>query len=219
MKSSGRLALSLAALCGVWLGCTGQVLTEERPSEPGCEERGDCPPGSPDAGIPGPIDAAEPEDPDAREPDDEPDARVPSPPDAARPPDPDELEWRQARLTNFTSYPEPGSDECEDFNGCKWAGYFAFVDGRQSETWVMNHNIVAVHSRDGDEYGLKTLRLRKDGDEIDVTVYDVCSDSDCSGCCTRNAAETGFLVDIESYTRDRFGHGDGNVEWACLDCD
>ena len=68
-------------------------------------------------------------------------------------------------------------------------------------------------------YGLKTLRLRQDGNQIDVVVYDVCSDSDCDGCCTSDAAATGFLIDIESYTAERFGSGDGIVEWACLDCD
>jgi hypothetical protein len=126
--------------------------------------------------------------------------------------------WRTANLTYFTSYPEPGSEECEDYNGCTWAGYFAFVDGKQSETWVQQHNIAAVHSRDANAYALKTLRLRQDGRQIDVTVYDMCSDSDCDGCCTENASETGFLIDLESYTAQRFGSSDGIVEWSCLDC-
>ena len=137
----------------------------------------------------------------------------------ARVVDEDNLQWRSANLTNFTSYPEPGSEECEDFNGCEWAGRFAFVEGQQSEAWVMQHNIAAVHSDDADEYALKTLRLRSDDRRIDVTVYDLCSDSDCGGCCTRNAAETGFLIDIESYTAERFGVYHGIVEFACLDCE
>jgi hypothetical protein len=131
------------------------------------------------------------------------------------PPDPG---WRTANLTNFTSYPQPGSEECEDFNGCSWAGHFAFVNGQQSEAWVMEHNIAAVHSRDADSYALKTLRLRQGPLQIDVTVYDMCSDSDCDGCCTRNASETGFLIDLESYTAERFGASDGLVDWTCLDC-
>ncbi|HVK76645.1 MAG TPA: hypothetical protein VM734_25135 [Kofleriaceae bacterium] len=145
----------------------------------------------------------------------------PNPPDRidARRPDDPNLTWRQARLTNFTSYPEPGSEECQDFNGCKWAGHFAFVEGQQSESWVMSHNIAAVHSDDGDEFALKTLRVRFEDRSIDVTVYDMCSDSDCGGCCTRNASEVGFLIDLESYTAARFGVWDGIVEWACLDCD
>jgi len=128
------------------------------------------------------------------------------------------LTYRRANLTNFTSYPDPGSEECVEFNGCMWAGQFAFVEGQQPESWVMSHNIAAVHSRDAGTYQRKTLRLRKDGRQIDVTVYDMCADSDCSGCCTANSRETGFLIDIEKYTAERFGVGDGIVEWACVDC-
>ena len=129
-----------------------------------------------------------------------------------------QLTWKQASLTNFTSYPDPGSDECVKYNGCMWAGQFAAVDGKQTEAWVMAHNIVAVHSKDFATYKLKTLRLRKDGHEIDVTVYDECADSDCSGCCTENAKPSGFLIDVEKYTAQRFAVGDGQVDWACLDC-
>jgi Ricin-type beta-trefoil lectin domain len=130
------------------------------------------------------------------------------------------LVWHRANLTNFTSYPDPGSDECTNYNGCMWAGQFAFVDGKQSVQWVMSHNIIAVHERDAGTYALKTLRLKQGSHQIDATVYDECSDSDCSGCCTRNAnaGGVGFLIDIESYTMDRFGSGDGVIEWACLDC-
>ena len=133
--------------------------------------------------------------------------------------DDDDLTWRTANLTNFTSYPEPGSEECEDYNGCMWAGYFAFVDGQMPLSWVMSHDIAAVHSRDASTYALKTLRIRQGSRQLDVTVYDMCADSDCDGCCTRNASETGFLIDIEHYTMQRFGSGHGIVEWACLDCD
>ncbi|WP_437485342.1 hypothetical protein WME75_00625 [Sorangium sp. So ce1014] len=128
--------------------------------------------------------------------------------------------WRTASLTEFESYPDPGSEECIKFNGCMWAGQFAALEGQQSESWVQEHNIAAVHSKDFEAYKLKTLRLRKDGKEIDVTVYDMCSDSDCSGCCTENARPSGFLIDIEKYTVGRFGvPADGQVEWRCLDCD
>ncbi len=143
------------------------------------------------------------------------------PPDEPQdPPDEPDLVWRRANLTNFTSYPDPGSEECIEYNGCTWAGYFAGVDGQQSEQWVMSHNIAAVHSRDFGELELKTLRLRQGDRQIDVTVYDMCADSDCSGCCTENAEQNGldFLIDIERYTMERFGSGDGIVEWACLDC-
>jgi hypothetical protein len=128
------------------------------------------------------------------------------------------LTFRKANLTNFTSYPDPGSEECVAYNGCTWAGQFAFLDGKQSETWVREHNIAAIHSKDAAQYKLKTLRLRQGTHQIDVKVYDMCSDSDCNGCCTANSRETGFLLDLESATAQRFGSGDGIVDWACLDC-
>jgi hypothetical protein len=133
-----------------------------------------------------------------------------------------ELDWQNANLTNFESYPDPNSDECKYYHGCDYVGQFAFYENgaQQTEQWVMDHNIVAVHEKDADTYALKTLRLRNGGDTIDVTVYDECSDSDCEGCCTDNSKETGFLIDIEKYTMERFGgYGDGLVEFACLDCD
>jgi hypothetical protein len=128
------------------------------------------------------------------------------------------LQWRQANLTNFESYPDPGSDECVEYNGCTWAGQFAALTGKQPESWVQANNIVAVHSKDFATYELKTLRLRQGTKQIDVKVYDMCADSDCSGCCTANSRETGFLIDVEKYTMQRFGTGSGVVDWACLDC-
>ena len=128
--------------------------------------------------------------------------------------------WHQANLTWYTSWPEPGSDECIEYNGCTWAGYFAGVEGQMTEEWVKEHNIIAVHEKDWKKYKLKTFRLRMNGSTIDAVVYDMCSDSDCDGCCTENAGEIGFLIDIEKYTRERFdGNGDGVVEWTCLDCE
>ena len=128
--------------------------------------------------------------------------------------------WHQANLTWYTSWPDPGSEECIEYNGCTWAGYFAGVEGQKSEEWVSQHNIIAVHEKDWDTYKLKTFRLRMNGSTIDAVVYDMCSDSDCDGCCTENAGEIGFLIDIEKYTRERFdSNGDGVVEWTCLDCE
>lgn len=128
--------------------------------------------------------------------------------------------WHQANLTWYTSWPEPGSEECIEYNGCTWAGYFAGVEGQMTEEWVKEHNIIAVHEKDWKKYKLKTFRLRMNGSTIDAVVYDMCSDSDCDGCCTENAGEIGFLIDVEKYTRERFdGNGDGVVEWTCLDCE
>jgi hypothetical protein len=128
--------------------------------------------------------------------------------------------WKRANLTNFESYPAPDSEECREFNGCMWAGQFAFVDGKKPESWVRDHNIAAVAQQDASKYKLKNLRLKMDTDEITVTVYDMCADSDCNGCCTHNRNEGGvnFLIDIEKYTMGRFHHGEGVVQWMCLDC-
>ena len=90
--------------------------------------------------------------------------------------------WNKANLTWYTSWPEPGSEECEDYNGCTWAGWFAGLDEQQTEEWVSEHNIIAIHEKDWDTYKLKTFRLRKSGHTIDAVVYDMCSDSDCDGC-------------------------------------
>ena len=127
-------------------------------------------------------------------------------------------QWRQADLTNYESYPDPDSEECQEFNGCYWEGQFAFLDGKQPESWVAANNIIAVHSKDAQQYKLKTFRLRQDGREIDAKVYDMCADSDCDGCCTENSQQTGFLIDVEKYTMQRFGSGSGIVEWYCKDC-
>ncbi|MBC7660607.1 MAG: hypothetical protein H7249_13000 [Chitinophagaceae bacterium] len=126
--------------------------------------------------------------------------------------------WSKADLTNYESYPDPGSEECVQYNGCTWEGQFAALPDKMPETWVKEHNIISIHAKDFAQYKLKTLRLRQGTHTIDATVYDECSDSDCDGCCTANSKKTGFLIDIEKYTNVRFGGGDGVVEWQCLDC-
>ena len=143
---------------------------------------------------------------------------VPESSDAAEPSA--DTVWNRAVLTWYTSWPEPGSEECEDYNGCTWAGWFAGLEDQQTEEWVSEHNIIAIHEKDWDTYKLKTFRLRKGGHTIDAVVYDKCADDDCDGCCTKNAGKVGFLIDIESYTRQRFNnYGSGIVEWTCLDCE
>lgn len=126
--------------------------------------------------------------------------------------------WRQANLTWFTSYPDPGSEECIVYNGCTWAGYFAGVSGKQPESWVKANNIIAVHEKHFAAYKLKTFRIKQGTRQIDAKVYDMCSDSDCDGCCTRNLGSAGFLIDMEKYTKERFGSGSGTVDWTCIDC-
>lgn len=121
--------------------------------------------------------------------------------------------WYRANLTNYESYPAPGSDECVIYNGCMWSGYFYGISGKQPESWVKANNIVAVHLKDWSWLGLKTVNLRQGNKRITAKVYDGCSDSDCEGCCTANLAGDGYLIDVEKYTMQRFGTGSGIVEF------
>lgn len=121
--------------------------------------------------------------------------------------------WYRANLTNYESYPAPGSDECVIYNGCMWSGYFYGISGKQPESWVMVNNIAAVHLKDWSWLGLKTLNLRQGSKRITVKAYDACSDADCDGCCTANLAGDGYLIDLEKYTMQRFGSGSGIVEF------
>lgn len=136
---------------------------------------------------------------------------------------PTDTVWNKAYLTWYISWPDPGSEECIEYNGCEWAGYFAGLSDQQTEEWVSEHNIISIHEKDWGKYKLKTFRLRQNGKSIDAVVYDKCSDNDCEGCCTRNAGNLGFLIDVESYTCERLTGSkegcDGVVEWTCLDCE
>jgi hypothetical protein len=163
--------------------------------------------GARDAGPPGAggRDAA----PDARAPD-----VAPAPP--ARTCDSPGLVWKTARKSFYTSYPDPGSVECIEFNGCMWAGMFAACPNMtKTKEWVMAHNIASVFP-DFESLKFHDLCLRSGSKTIVVTVYDQCADSDCSGCCTQNKAGNDELVDIESYTAARWGVPDGQIQWADL---
>lgn len=122
-------------------------------------------------------------------------------------------DWQRAALTHYESYPDPGSEECVKYNGCKWAGQFYGVDGKKPQSWVARTNIAAVHQKDWRRFGGKSLRLRQGKREIVVQVLDLCSDSDCNGCCTNNLGGDGYLIDIEKFTMERFGSGSGVVEF------
>ena len=127
--------------------------------------------------------------------------------------------YEKATLTEFESYPT-SEEECVEFSGCEYAGYFAAFPGEQkSEDWVRENPIAAVHADDFDDYVWKTLRIKYGEKELDVVVYDLCSDEDCDGCCTRNRDKSGFLIDLESHTSQRFGVDADIIEWTCLDCD
>ena len=124
-----------------------------------------------------------------------------------------EAEWRQAALTTYTAYPEPGSEECVAYSGCTWAGQFYGLAEKQTAEWVAAHDIAAVHEKDWATLGMKVLELRQGKRRTFVQVIDLCSDADCDGCCTRNLGGDGYLIDLEQATMARFGSGDGVVEF------
>jgi hypothetical protein len=126
-----------------------------------------------------------------------------------------QLKWKSANKTNYTSYPDPGSEECVKYNGCMWAGQFAACDGKKTEDWVSKHAIVAAFP-DFQQLELHDLCLRSGSKTIVVTVLDTCGDSDCDGCCTENKGNADELIDVESYTDQRWGVDDGRIEWADL---
>ena len=125
------------------------------------------------------------------------------------------LVWHTASKTNYTSYPEPGSEECIKYSGCKYQGQFsACGDERKSLDWVKAHNLAAFFPLG--RMKLHNLCLRAGGKTMEVTVYDTCGDHDCNGCCTRNRGDAAALIDLESFTNARFGVPDGRIEWADL---
>lgn len=125
------------------------------------------------------------------------------------------LIWKNAQKTHYTSYPDPGSEECIKYSGCKWEGLFAGCEGKQPEAWVESTNIAAIFPHYGSLQGHR-LCLRSGSTRMIVNVIDTCADSDCSGCCTRNLGDKDALVDLESYTNARWALPDGEIEWADL---
>jgi hypothetical protein len=125
------------------------------------------------------------------------------------------LNWKSARKTTFTSYPDPNSAECIKYNGCMYEGEFSACNKTASKAWVQAHKIVSVFP-DFDTLKLHDLCLKAGSNTIVVTVLDECADSDCSGCCTKNLSSYDELIDIEYYTDQQFGVDDGPIQWADL---
>lgn len=93
-------------------------------------------------------------------------------------------------------------------SGCEYQGDFA-ADGHQSLDWVKSHNIASFFDRTDPngknfqtKYGKKTIQVTSGSIKFNATIADTCLDSDCGGCCTRNAKNQGvdFLCDLEYYT-------------------
>jgi hypothetical protein len=124
------------------------------------------------------------------------------------------LEWSSGVKTNFESYPDPGSEECIEYNGCTWAGEFAYCEDKKPESWVEEHDIAAVFPSDG--LVNHELCIRSGDKTMVVTVLDTCGDEDCNNCCTENLGDADRLIDLEKYTNERWGLDDGDLEWADL---
>jgi len=125
------------------------------------------------------------------------------------------LVWKSANKTNFTSYPVPGSAECIQYSGCMYEGQFAGCDQTEPLDWVKTHNIVAVFP-DLNTLKLHDLCLKSGSKTIVVTAIDECGDNDCNGCCTQNKGSADELIDVESFTNDKWGVDDGPIQWADL---
>ena len=131
-------------------------------------------------------------------------------------------------MTYYDSYPKccrnsPNYDshysreECDDDSACKYIGDFAY-SGHKSFDWVESNNIISFfdskhpsESYTRTHYGDKKVQLRKNGKVFTAVILDTCADSDCNGCCTRNA-HGGYLVDMEYYTVMKNLGGTGAAE-------
>lgn len=150
--------------------------------------------------------------------------------------------WCNALATWYMSYPpcckdapnyDPNADksECTDYNGCKWMGQFAGVDGKLSYDEVKSKSIVAFYE-DANQSGSgaaswwnKNARNRdiivknpQTGKTMTVKALDTCGNSDCDNCCSKNAKKGGgFLIDFEINTAKRFWGGnvpdEAKIQW------
>ena len=84
-----------------------------------------------------------------------------------------------------------------------YPGYFAGIVGQKPLSWVQSNNLISFFdSKDPNgvnwkrNYANKKIRLTKGTKTFEATIVDTCGNSDCGGCCTKNA-KGGYLVDME----------------------
>jgi hypothetical protein len=121
--------------------------------------------------------------------------------------------WGTAARTWYTSYPDPGSEECIKYSGCEYEGMFQNCNKTMSQTAVQNTNIISVFPATS---GIHIYCLKaSSGKTLAAYTLDTCGDSDCGGCCTENKGSYSKLIDIEKYTNQRLGStGDSTVKYA-----
>ncbi len=124
-----------------------------------------------------------------------------------------EGEWQSAALTNYESYPDPGQRGMRQVQRLQMGRTILRRAGQEDRGLGGTHEHRGGPSEALAPVGGKHLRLRQGGREIVVQVLDLCSDSDCAGCCTNNLGGDGYLIDIEKHTMQRFGSGSGVVKF------
>jgi hypothetical protein len=128
--------------------------------------------------------------------------------------------------------------ECVFANGCahqgNLPGYYTDdnVRGHVSLEFLQTHNTIAFFDKSDpngqfwrQRYAAKTIHLIKQYKgqtyEFDAVIANTCADSDCGGCCSRNAGNLGYLVDMEYYTvMNNFGTLDaanGEISFYIVD--
>uniref|UniRef100_A0A7S1B7J5 Cellulase n=1 Tax=Corethron hystrix TaxID=216773 RepID=A0A7S1B7J5_9STRA len=137
--------------------------------------------------------------------------------------------WNSASWTWYHSYapccpdspnydPEYPTTECDLYSACKYTGSFAYA-GKRDYDWVGQNDIIAFFSTNGDNasYENKKIKIKAKSQTVTAWVLDTCGDNDCNGCCTKNSQPSGYLVDMESHTVERYFGGlnevSGEVCW------
>lgn len=104
------------------------------------------------------------------------------------------------------------TEECDLYSACEYTGLFAALNGVQPIEFVQNHSLVAFFNRSDanntefyTNYANKNVTLvYNDTLVFRAEIVDMCGNTDCNGCCSANSAPSGYLVDLEFYTAQRY---------------
>lgn len=150
-------------------------------------------------------------------------------------------EFKSAMATWYQSYPpcckkSPNYDknadksECSDYNGCTWMGQFLGVDKTVPYEDVKARNIISFYDLanqkgSGESWWKSNVKGKKvelrnpaTGKTLIAEALDSCFDSDCNGCCSKQAKKGGgYLIDLEINTAQRLYDGkvqdEAKIEW------